>query len=102
MLMTETALGRLVADSERTIIAEDAVLRVLWILRTHPQNLTNEAMNFRQIARATLLPVSVVMKTLVALAKRGMVEQARLETFRLTDAGDTFVRTMPQGLRSVL
>lgn len=102
MPMAETALGRLVGPLDKQAIAEDAVLRVLWILRTHPQNQLNEFMDEVRVARATLLPLPVASAALARLLARGLVEiLPGSRHFRLTQEGDVFVRTMPQGLRSV-
>jgi len=101
--MTETALGRLVGELDRDAIAEDAVLRILWILRTHPQNLSNEFMEEGLVARATLLPLASASRALAQMLARGLVEiEPGQRRFRLSPQGERFVSTMPQGLRSVL
>lgn len=103
MHMAETALGRLVGPLDKQTIAEDAVLRVLWILRTHPQNESNEFMDEVGVARATLLPLSVASAALARVLNRGLVEMLPgRRHFRLTQEGERFVGAMAQGLRSVL
>lgn len=106
MEMFETALGRLVPANERQTVLEDAILRLLFDYRMHPQNPNNVPMKLSDIVHAVSSEERLVLAALDALKEdapplveeRDIFQQGR--TFRITGSGVRFVRNMPQGIAS--
>lgn len=103
--MYETALGRLVPINELQTVLEDAILRLLFDYRAHPQNPENVPMKLSDIVRGVSSEQALALGALDALHGDKLVEEAdRFQgerTFRITGQGVRFVRNMPQGLASV-
>jgi hypothetical protein len=108
MQMFETALGRLVHDYEHQTVLEDAILSVLFTYRMHPQNPNNVPMKLGTLVQAVNAEPAYVVAALDGLKelKPPLVEESDKfqteRTFRITGAGVRFVRSVPQGLASVL
>lgn len=96
----ETALGERVPIAEKTRLATDAVLRVLWLLRTHPQNRNNEYMDQERIARTALMGESQTAQAIEQLRALGHVEEyPGTRRYRLTEQGAEFVERTKWGRR---
>lgn len=91
-MMTETALGRVVSQSDWSLVIEDAVLRLLFVFRRNPLNEFNAYLPEETIASSIGEEVSWVAPALERLKARGLVEQQVLtRNFRLSPNGVTFV-----------
>lgn len=96
----ETVLGERVPLAEKKRLATDAVLRVLWLLRTHPQNRTNEYMEQGRIARTALMGEVQTAQAIEQLRTLGHVEEfPGTRRYRLTERGAEFVERTKWGRR---
>lgn len=105
MLMTETALGRLVSPTEQDAVVEDAVLRVLFEFKLNPQNSVDGYLPEKLIADVIGQDRAWVARALELLKGRGLVEQTfAVRSFRLSANGLTYVYGMPgsRGLRGLM
>lgn len=105
MEMYETALGRLVPLNEVQTVLEDAILRLLFDYRMHPQNPDNAPMTLARVVHAVSSEPPLVIAALDALKEQNppLVEErgtSQQRTFSITGTGVRFVRNMQQGLAS--
>lgn len=103
MLMTETALGRLVSQTEINTVVEDAIARLLFEFKQNPQNREDGFMPVQLIANAIGEELRWVEPALERMKARVLVEQSPLvRAFRMTPEGVAFVYGMARGLRSIM
>lgn len=103
MLMTETALGRLVSQTEMNTVVEDAIARLLFEFKQNPQNREDGFLPVQLIANAIGEELHWVEPALDRMKARKLVEQSPIErAFRMTPGGVAFVYGMPRGLRSIM
>lgn len=104
MLMTETALGRLVFQTDMNTVVEDAIARLLFEFKQNPQNREDGFLPVQLIANAIGEELRWVEPALERMKARVLVEEQgpSLRTFRMTSEGVAFVYGMPRGLRSIM
>jgi predicted transcriptional regulator len=107
MQTIETALGRLVRDTEYHLVLEDSILSLLFTFGMHPQNPSNEPMSLDVIVQATNTDRNTVTAALEGLVSRApalveeRVSQGSQRAYRLTTEGVAVVRQFKQRLASV-